>query len=103
MCCLGFLAIKCGACEDEILEEGSPEHVPNLNWPPALLKLKAADCECRDCKSVTDSALTDKIVNINDSETLSWAAKERKLIPLFAEVGIKLSFRGPAKKDQEDR
>lgn len=88
MCCLGFLAIKCGADQTEIEDEGSPYETPNINWPAAFIRIGH---DFNHKKIIKDSNLCKRMMAINDSEDPN---KERKLIILFKQAGIKLSFKG---------
>ena len=96
-CCLGFLAIKCGADETEIDGEMSPANVPNINWPAAFTGVATYKNKKGVKRYLKNSELADKMMSINDDEEMKWADKERELIPLFKKAGIKLSFKGPSK------
>lgn len=85
MCCLGFLAIACGAVPDEIQEECEPQDVPNVDWPAAFVQLRR--------RPFGNSALATSMMKVNDHGSWSWATKERRLITLFKKAGIKLSFK----------
>lgn len=100
MCCLGHLAIKCGADESEILNETTPDRVPNINWPAAIIEVGRSPVNDKK-KIIKNSKLADRMIIVNDDAFLPWADKERKLIPLFKKANIKLSFKGPPKKDKK--
>jgi hypothetical protein len=103
MCCLGFLALKCGADLTEIDEESSPKAVPNVDWPAELIKIGRNLLRVGKFRDVIqNSELTMKMMEINDDSGLKWSDKEKKLIPLFKKAGIKLSFKGPKKKDWDE-
>lgn len=91
MCCLGFLALKCGANPDEIEDATDPADVPNVDWPPAFIRI-GRDAKGKEVISIT--SLTNSAININDSGTLKFETKEKRLIALFKKAGIKLSFTG---------
>lgn len=92
MCCLGFLAIKCGAVPSEIFDETYPESTPNIDWPAELIKVGSN-------KNIKNSALTLRMTEINDHRHMSLDEKEQRLISLFKKIGIKLSFKGSKKVD----
>ena len=91
-CCLGFLALACGACPDEIDEEGQPKDVPNVDWPSAFIRRTRSG-------QIGDSKIAEKAMKINDHVSLTWTEKEKKLIQLFKRAGIQLSFVGKLKDE----
>lgn len=89
MCCLGFLAIACGATEDQIIGKFDPVTAPNVNWPAQFLAIKDADTG-----NIYNSTTATKAISINDGPRENSTSKETRLITLFGSVGIELSFVG---------
>lgn len=86
MCCLGFLAVDCGATPGDILDETTPEIVPNIAWPEDVIEENEA------AGRFHDSRWTCKAIDINDSPTLSEEYRERDLAEHFAKIGYELEF-----------
>lgn len=86
MCCLGILGRACGVPDDEMLQKGFPsalemsEH--SLMFPRAFV-----DEDCRNTQLAYTAA------QINDYD-MPVADKEVKLVALFKEAGIALTFEG---------
>lgn len=93
MCCLGFLAMACGATEAAIKGEGDPEGTPDIDWPSAFIRL-ARDEDDDPHAYPRNSTVTNDAIEINDSTKLPWEEKESRLIELFFRAGIQLSFVG---------
>lgn len=84
MCCLGFLAKKCGASEDDIQDISTPDDVPNLpnlKWPKGILDEKDWNTD-----------LCHEMMTANDSHNLPRSKRETKLRDLFKKIGITLRF-----------
>ncbi len=92
MCCLGFLALACGAIPEEIEGELRPARAPNIDWPKEFMFIKLKSNE------LVDSSLAAKAMNINDDEKLTWDEKEERLKVVFRRAGIKLRFIGRRKR-----
>ncbi len=91
MCCLGFLALKCGAAPDQIERCTDPESAPNIDWPAAFISI---DTDDNEENILTNSNLAIKAMDINDSPKYSMSSREKKLIKLFKRANIALSFKG---------
>lgn len=90
MCCLGFLALECGAAPDEIELCPDIESVPNIDWPAAFISV--VDLEWAT-DHLTNSELAVEAMDINDAGPNS-IIKEKRLIKIFKKAGITLSFKG---------
>jgi hypothetical protein len=80
MCCLGMLALRCGAKEDDIKNLLTPDQVP-IDWPDGLIRK-------RDRKP---TALCMAIMEIND-EWDKAESQEKALEKEFARLGIELRY-----------
>lgn len=83
MCCLGFLALACGAEVDDICSYSSPKDTHNVSWPDGLL----GDM---DCKQNTEVCGT--LMNINDR--VSDEEREIRLTEEFKKLDIEVEFIG---------
>ena len=82
-CCLGFLAVGCGASRSDIVDAATPEDSPHaIRWPKEFRTSLYAN-----------TALAGKAMSINDKEK-SNSRRESRLTKLFAKAGIKLRFKG---------
>lgn len=84
MCCLGFLSKACGVPNELILHSGYPYY----EWIKEFGLNKEFAAPIHSASRSTSAAI------INDSTVLSNEVKEAKLIKLFADNGITLSFVG---------
>lgn len=83
-CCLGFRALKSGFKAREVMRIRVPEHIEkNTERWGKLLKPDGAN-----------SAICDKIININDDPDLKREVREARLTKLFAKVGDEVEFYG---------
>ncbi len=84
-CCLGFLAMTCGASREEILGRGSPQSIPTVKWPKRVIDSHGEN-----------TPWTDRAIEINDCEESTFqngpAQRERELIKHFRQIGYKLTF-----------
>lgn len=96
MCCLGFLGRACGVPNEAMLNQGFPcSHytLPHANlFPDAFVEVRD---ESAGHVKFHNTQLTYDAAQINDSE-LPVADKEARLIALFKEAGITLTFTGEA-------
>jgi len=80
MCCLGFLAKKRGASNEDILGQKDPSYTSaNVSWPRKLC----------DRYELTD--LCSEMIEVNDGRMAN-DKREEKLRPLFRKIGITLRF-----------
>ncbi len=84
MCCLGFLALACGATSEDIELEAMPEDVPEIAWPAGLLETFGV--------AMSDSRIGRTIAEINDDSTIDDATRLERLAPLFERLGYRLEF-----------
>lgn len=89
MCCLGFLSRACGVPDELMLNNGYPAYnwIKDFNFNKEFSSRAAVLVARANAPRFT-------AVNINDSTVLSNEVKEAKLIKLFADNGITLSFVG---------
>lgn len=86
MCCLGFLGEACGIPREQLLAVGTPELVHSSyrnRWPAGILR-----------SAGHDSGATKMIIINNDSNSnlMSDAAREARLIAQFAALEIEINF-----------
>lgn len=79
MCCLGFLGVACGV--DMYVGQRMPRY-QQAGWPERFAATVVGHAQ----------PATRWAVGINDDEDIPREAKEEKLISLFAENGIELTF-----------
>lgn len=91
MCCLGFLALACGAREADIIEEAMPSDAVGVAWPTELL----VDAEGR--VSVRDSRTCKNIADLNDDATIDDETRVEALTPLFERLGYRLEVKNQAR------
>ncbi len=82
MCCLGFLALACGAQPQDISNVGTPDGTRGVNWPHGIVD------------DFANTAMTHQLMKINDTATLTDTQREARLKRRFAAMGIKVLFRG---------
>jgi hypothetical protein len=82
MCCLGFASLACGVPIKYIEDVGLPEY----SWTDVNLWMRLA--------SRLHNGSDDHVVDVNDSYSLTGPEKEEKLIKIFNDNGVKLSFIG---------
>jgi hypothetical protein len=82
MCCLGFLALACGAKRRDILDEASPQYAKEVKWPSGLL----------DADGDADGTL--KLMQDNDDEHLRSDSRERKIRSGLKKLGFEVLFVG---------
>lgn len=82
MCCLGFYARACGFSRKEIHGRGELTGLVRDNDG--------------DKRGISDRLLDaeDAFISANDDSVVRGLEREKKLVGLFADVGVKLSFRG---------
>ena len=73
MCCLGFLALQCGAVEDDIRASREPSEV-SIEWPERL-------SEHATCLMIEND-------NIEDTDN----EREAGLTTIFTKMGIEVEF-----------
>ena len=79
MCCLGFLAIECGADRGDISGKPSPDATNGVLWPRRLLN-----------RDGNNSALCHAMVKANDDQGIDDNARIKTLTPLFRQIGFRL-------------
>lgn len=89
MCCLGHLAKACGSSDNDLLDLGMPSTNIAARYPKAIRGYGS-----RDEGHENDWGFCTFASEINDSDHLSGADKERRLKVLFRSRGIRLSFTG---------
>jgi hypothetical protein len=84
MCCLGFALRECGVPKNDIFMAGDP----------AALKIKVPDFSERSISmdEIINSTLSDSAILINDNPLIPDEDKEKQLIEIFGESGIKLTL-----------
>ena len=67
-CCLGFLALKCGAVPRSIRYFKNPYQTRNVSWPKGILPQVKQDTFQSDnnFKEYVDTDLVNQIMDIND-------------------------------------
>lgn len=110
MCCLGFAILACGVPAADLRGAGTPEDIESiqhdpmsdetgvdlfLNWVPdyAYEDDEAAGIQWKQYVS-TNTELTRRAIEINDSCTMTLAEREEALASWFAEYGVELVFAG---------
>lgn len=83
MCCLGFCMIKEGKTKDEIIGKGLPHCIEKENTIYTIIN----GTEIRASDFAINAA------NINDEINIRNETRESKLITLFAQNGIELTFK----------
>lgn len=87
MCCLGFVAMACGARTDRILNVGEPENLPRFSWPEGFLTTD-------DEGNVWNSTIVEKLIDYNDSSGYSDKKRESLIKSGFKKLGIDVEFIG---------
>lgn len=85
MCCLGFYAKACGLNDEQILHTGAP-HQLLVPLPRQMAWL----VDEANCDATTDAS---DLIFANDS-MLRDGPRERKIIKIFAQKGIEVTFKG---------
>lgn len=81
MCCLGFLARKCGLAPKEIRGHMTPEDTYSTKFPTSIVD-----------KSTANTRTCGTLMTINDDPDLTDAERERKLTALFKRIKIGVRF-----------
>jgi len=82
LCCLGFLALACGAQREQLDGAPMPEDAPDVKWPKGIVKQQGGD-----------TPLCRKIAKVNDDPRISDAMRSARLRPLFKRIGYRLTVR----------
>lgn len=85
MCCLGFDAVSCGIDISVMAEVASPIGLGYF-YPTSAWRIMDDD------GYKTNSHVVGNMMEINDEKAMTDTEREASLIPLFASVGIDLSF-----------
>lgn len=93
-CCLGFLALVCGALPSDIINKGSPARVPHVNWPKALAPIDSLHVELRgDIWNNTN--LTSRLMGENDEPSNDRSVgKEVAISRLMLQADVNVVFTG---------
>jgi hypothetical protein len=81
MCCLGFLALACGATETDLCNIRSPGETNSVKWPAQMID-----------GNLQDSLYCSDIMNINDSSLTNDSYKEKTLTEIFNATDIEVTF-----------
>lgn len=92
MCCLGFESIRCGVSMEYILNIPSPQQLKPLEKKKIQHLLNFNTESEFNC--TFNSTFTLKAIQINDSTEYTKIQREQKLIELFGEKNIELTFIG---------
>lgn len=88
MCCLGFLAIACGASyEDMLVNVSSPMHVPEIAWPEAIAPIL-------DDGWWSNPTIVRSLMSVNDDEDIDEQQREQTLADMFRVAGVEVEFVG---------
>lgn len=90
-CCLGFYASQCGISDDIIREHSSPV---SLYKSECINLDKFVYIDRDDATMADNSGFALEAMNLNDSYMYSMEDKEERLIALFEEHDITLTFTG---------
>lgn len=99
MCCLGFLAMRCGLKAHEITGEGDlgtlgedlPGRMRELSQQlPSLISISRSDDDENLLVKTTNTH--DLIVTVNDDQNIDDETRERELTRLFSTAGITVEF-----------
>lgn len=94
-CCLGFLALACGAEKEDIRDKSYWGLVPKLKKHPIYSFLVESDRFPGSFPGSfygKETYLGKAIVSINDDSEITESDREAKLTELFAEMNIKVIF-----------
>jgi hypothetical protein len=89
MCCLGFYATACGVPKNILENRAYPSGLPRgrSKLSKALFEpLPSYDAHSDDAERI--------LANINDNANISAATRERRVAKAFAEIGVKVKFKG---------
>ena len=94
MCCLGFVCKAAGVPDDNILSISLPSATRDLSIyesdiPNELLPTSKRNQDAKPCEYLASDA-----VSINDNYNTLAEEKERKLLELFKDSSINISFEG---------
>lgn len=98
MCCLGFVCNQIGFTNEQILNIGMPEEIPE-----EVFKKVKEDNDVTPIFSITkhrghmvyfNNDLSEKAISINDDPVIGVIEREVKLTELFAKHGHELEFKG---------
>ena len=96
-CCLGLILEQCGYRKSELDGVGTPEKVDDQSMVPAWMTKKNLYGDWLDTDAVRE------MVNVNDTQNLTEAERERRLTELAQSAGVELRFVGelfPEKVDE---
>jgi hypothetical protein len=105
MCCLGQCLLQDGFERKRLLGRGSPNDIqwsydqskfsPTARYakPSLFFKLEKEESKLK-AFNLVDTALSNAAMKINDDPLMSDKTREKKLIELFAQAGVDLSFKG---------
>jgi len=82
-CCLGFLALACGATEESIFGHRMPASLQQAVWPKELFNEEGL-------VQITQKCIN--IMSVNDEVLTSDLEKEDELTRQFADIGITINF-----------
>lgn len=102
MCCLGHLCLAVGVPRDDLVEEPSPCDVIYNHFPGSpetaekarRINRKVQMFEETKWGGLDTNRFVQKAIDHNDDESISARQREKRLIALFAEQGVKLRFTG---------
>lgn len=87
MCCLGFLALDCGAKPRDIISKAGPCRAPKVPWPekvvygPGFTRLE-----------VKDTPWTEKAMVLNDEINITMKKRKSALVRHFRKINYQLKF-----------
>ncbi len=97
MCCLGFFCHQMGIPKKELLGIGTPEAVP-YNYGKKITALvnidEGVDGGASATAGLSDSAFSNKAMEINDNTKINEKDREKRLKKLFAENDYRVVFVG---------
>ena len=83
MCCLGFGALQCGGFSSGDIEgEGGP----------GCLSRRWTKFSCRRGGELYNTILSENLVLVNDTETISEEHREKQITSLFKQADINVTF-----------
>lgn len=91
MCCLGFLARKCGLSTDEINDLATPEEANDYS-DNKKFAAKAPYLFSDDYGYNVNSDLCLKAMKVNDNPKLSNKKREEQLKKIFGKAGVEIRF-----------
>ena len=92
-CCLGFFMAACGFSADRLFDVGLPEDVEGMSTEgEAGFLVREREDDEGYIVGVLDSAVTDRLVGVNDFDSLTDDEREKQIADEFAKHGVRVSF-----------